>query len=218
MNGRKGLATICTSTQGFTIRPKSFVFFDKKTGTQRFEVKANADGTLPVDHAASLLAIHSVMRGQKPQDFGVAVAASEDVLGGSDVRAEKLIKDCQAFQSPFRLTKRQAEVLQGVHQNLMNKEIACKVNISVRTVKFHISALLGIFCVTDRIDLIRKTANMFSQEMIAIEPDVPLLFASPMQENTRTSGRAHDNRPSISEKVGQVASLGRSGGRSGPDR
>jgi DNA-binding NarL/FixJ family response regulator len=198
VNGRKGLATIRTSTQGFTIHPKSFVFFDKKTGSLRFEVKANGDGTLPIDHAASLLAVHSVMRGQRPQDFGVAVAACEDILGGSEALAEKLIKDCQVFQSPFRLTRRQAEVLQMVHQNLTNKEIAGKVNISARTVKFHISALLGIFQVADRMELTRKSANMFSQEMIAIEPADPLMMAGPKQGDRRRGGERHDEQAPIS--------------------
>ena len=92
MNGRKSLTAIRSTDQTFTIHPKTFVFFHKKTGTQRFEVKANADGSMPVNHVARLLAVHCVMRGQTPMDFGVVVTAGEDLLDGLGLRAEKLIQ------------------------------------------------------------------------------------------------------------------------------
>jgi DNA-binding CsgD family transcriptional regulator len=194
MVSRKSLATIRNSIQGFTIHPKSFVFFDKKTGTQRFEVKANEDGTLPVNHVASLLAVHSVMRGQRPQDFGVAVSAGEDLLGGLNKLAEKLIQNCQTFQSPVQLTRRQEEVLHRIHQNLSNKEIADKVNLSVRTVKFHISALLAKFDVPDRMGLVRKTVDMFSQEKNSTGPVAPQLVADPTLRSGQRGGNAGDGR------------------------
>ena len=31
------------------LHPKAFVFFDRATGTKRFEIKAGADGSLPVE-------------------------------------------------------------------------------------------------------------------------------------------------------------------------
>src|SRR5690348_18073728 len=62
----------------FRVQPKRFVFYDKGTGTERFEVKAGPDGRLPVDQAASLMAIHCFVRGKSPKDFGVMVAPEED--------------------------------------------------------------------------------------------------------------------------------------------
>ena len=52
------------------------------------------------------------------------------------------------------LSRREEEVLDSLLQNLANKEIANKLNISERTVKFHVSNLLGKFGVRRRADLI----------------------------------------------------------------
>ncbi len=51
-----------------TGQPELFVLCDKKTGTARFKVEAHADGRMPVDKAASLLAIHCLVRGESPKD------------------------------------------------------------------------------------------------------------------------------------------------------
>jgi DNA-binding NarL/FixJ family response regulator len=45
--------------------------------------------------------------------------------------------------SPERLTQREREVLEMMTEGLANKEIAAQLNISVHTVKFHISSILG---------------------------------------------------------------------------
>lgn len=190
MNGRKSLITIHNSDQDFTIHPKAFVFFDKKTGTQRFEVKANRNGSLPVNHVASLLAVQCVMRGRSPQDFGVAVAAGEDLFTGLETLTEKLIQDCQVFQSPVRLSRREREVLHEVLQVFSNKEIAEKVHISVRTVKFHVSALLAKFGVASRMDLMRKTIDFFSEEINSTRAAISLHLADPKLRDIQGGGNA----------------------------
>lgn len=141
---------------------KTFVFFDKTTRVQRFEVTAHADGSMPSQEAASLLAMHCVVRGQKPNDFGVMVTISDDLLSGLGQRATRLIDACVAMQNPIHLTRRQHEVLRGVLQSLSNKEIAGQLNIGVRTVKFHVSALLARFGVADRMSLAQRTGEMLS--------------------------------------------------------
>jgi len=70
------------------IRPKEFVFVDKKTGTRRFEIKADKDGKMPVEQAVSLLAIHCVARQQTPGDFGVMVEAGEDLFAAIAARGQ----------------------------------------------------------------------------------------------------------------------------------
>jgi DNA-binding CsgD family transcriptional regulator len=185
MKGRKSLTTIHSAGRGFTIHPKAFVFFDRKTGTQRFEVKANTDGSLPVNHVASLLAVQCVMRGRRPQDFSVAVAVGEDLLSGLGTLTDKLIQDCQMFRSPVRLTRREREVLYEVVQVFSNKEIAEKVHISVRTVKFHVSALLTKFGVASRMDLMRKTVDFFSEEKNSTEGAIPLLVEPKLRGSLR---------------------------------
>jgi DNA-binding NarL/FixJ family response regulator len=52
------------------------------------------------------------------------------------------------------LTARERQVLEGLLQNLSNKEIAKKLQISERTAKFHVSNLLAKFGVQRRADLI----------------------------------------------------------------
>lgn len=56
--------------------------------------------------------------------------------------------------SPTELSRREQEVLNGLLENLANKEVAERLHISERTVKFHVSNLLAKFGVRRRADLI----------------------------------------------------------------
>ena len=56
--------------------------------------------------------------------------------------------------SPANLSQREREVLDALLENLANKEIAGKLHISERTVKFHVSSVLEKFGVRRRSDLI----------------------------------------------------------------
>lgn len=63
-----------------------------------------------------------------------------------------------------QLSRREQEALDALLENLSNKEIASKLHISERTVKFHVSNLLAKFGVRRRADLIllcyqRRPAN-----------------------------------------------------------
>jgi len=55
------------------------------------------------------------------------------------------------------LSPRETEVLEPLLRSLSNKEIAENLNISERTVKFHVSNLLDKFSVQRRGDLIRQS-------------------------------------------------------------
>ena len=59
--------------------------------------------------------------------------------------------------SVANLSRREQEVLDSLLENLSNKEIANKLNIAERTVKFHVSNLLNKFGVRRRADLILLT-------------------------------------------------------------
>ena len=54
---------------------------------------------------------------------------------------------------------RERQVLALLQQQLCNKEIAWQLNISERTVKFHVSALLRKFKVSNRVALILLSIN-----------------------------------------------------------
>lgn len=56
--------------------------------------------------------------------------------------------------STAELSRREQEVLSGLLENLANKEVAERLHISERTVKFHVSNLLAKFGVRRRADLI----------------------------------------------------------------
>ena len=71
----------------------------------------------------------------------------DSILGGSHSR--RLKADTSAD-----LSRREQEVLNSLLENLANKEIGNKLNISERTVKFHVSNLLSKFGVRRRADLI----------------------------------------------------------------
>jgi DNA-binding NarL/FixJ family response regulator len=182
MSSRENPRSNHRAKKEFFVRPKAFVFFDKTTRAQRFEVKADVDGNLPADAAASLLAVCCVARGQMPTDFEVMVKFGEDLLDGLGQRATRLIDACVAVRSPFRLTRRQHEVLRGVLQNLGNKEIAVQLNLAARTVKFHVHALFVRFDVADRMSLIRKTGDMLSAGALFanVTPFPPAAAKEPM--------------------------------------
>jgi len=182
-------------------RPKEFVFVDKKTGVRRFEVKADKDGCMPMEQAVSLLAIHCVARQQTPGDFGVMVAAGEELLAGLAARATQLIQTCTGTKLPgFPLSRRQREVLSSITQNLSNKEIAAKLNVSVRTIKFHVSSLLEKFDVRGRVDLmleasaflpvdnVRKRVNGADQAALGPLRPIPLLPAPSTKLRLAASG------------------------------
>jgi DNA-binding NarL/FixJ family response regulator len=67
----------------------------------------------------------------------------------SNSRTQRLKVDTSAD-----LSRREREVLDSLLENLANKEIASRLNISERTVKFHVSNLLNKFGVRRRADLI----------------------------------------------------------------
>jgi DNA-binding NarL/FixJ family response regulator len=175
--------------EAFQVRPKAFVFLDKQTGSPRFEVSAGADGTLPMEQAVYLLAMHCLVRGQSPKDFEVMVSADEDLISGLAPGARKLIHSCLASAIPVPLSSRQQQVLRGVLQNLTNKEIAAKLNLTERTVKFHISSLLHKFDVGGRVSLMQKTAYMISagsissQKTLRIAPSVEMRDSATEQTN-----------------------------------
>lgn len=143
-----------------SFHPASFVVFEKRTGAARFEIKADAEGRIPVDQAAGLLAMNCLVRGETPSDYGVLVAMADSLLDPVAHRAEALLAAGQAVNSPVLLTPREGEVLQEVLRGLSNKEIGAKLNVTERTVKFHMSSLLAKFGVHGRMELMRAAMSL----------------------------------------------------------
>jgi DNA-binding CsgD family transcriptional regulator len=146
------------SARGVTPREMYF-FYEKNTGVAHFHVEAGNDGQFPVDQAAGLLAMHCMVRGQSPNDYIVMVQAESDFLDGLKQKADKLLQAGRSAGSTVKLTRREDEVLGGIMRSLANKEIAADLNLSERTVKFHVSSLLAKFRVRGRLELVREASR-----------------------------------------------------------
>jgi len=153
-----------------------YFFYEKNTGVAHFHVEADAEGRFPVDQAAGLLAMHCVVRGQSPSDYVVMVQAEDDVLEGLNEKATQLLEAGKSVRSRVSLTRREEEVLSGLMKSLANKEIAASLNLSERTVKFHVSSLLAKFHVRGRMELVREASR---QAAGALPAPMPLAGREP---------------------------------------
>jgi DNA-binding NarL/FixJ family response regulator len=64
------------------------------------------------------------------------------------------LSGCKSLESEVEISRREREVLDLLLDNLANKEIASKLFVTERTIKFHVSNLLSKFHVQRRADLI----------------------------------------------------------------
>jgi DNA-binding CsgD family transcriptional regulator len=144
--------------------PSQFVFFQKSTGTLGFQAECDAGPDCAVERMAGMLAMQCLVRGQDPDNFQVLVPAEKSFCDRVVSRAATLLEEGRAATNPGCLSPRQKEILHSVVRQRANKEIAARLNITVRTVKFHISALLSKFGVENRSDLARRAAGMLHQE------------------------------------------------------
>src|SRR5206468_10203297 len=89
----------------------------------------------------------------------VMVQAENEILEGLNEKADKLLEAGKSVHSQIELTRREEEVLAGLMNSLANKEIAANLNLSERTVKFHVSSLLAKFRVRGRMELVREASR-----------------------------------------------------------
>jgi DNA-binding CsgD family transcriptional regulator len=152
------------------IAREKYFFYEKNTGVSHFHVEADEEGRFPVEQAAGLLAMHCIVRNQMPEDYVVMIEAESSHLAGLTEKAHRLLDAGRAVKSHVKLTRREEEVLNGVMQALANKEIAVSLNLSERTVKFHVSSLLAKFRVRGRMELVREAAEHASPTLAASTP------------------------------------------------
>jgi DNA-binding CsgD family transcriptional regulator len=179
----------------------------------RFRVEAEPDGSMPVEKIAGLLAVHCLVRGQAPEDYELMVVPKESLLDAAAERAQELLAAGRALGAGVKVSRREQEVLDCILQSLSNKEIASKLNVAERTVKFHVSSLLAKFGVADRVALSREaslgrmpalsSSGQISPESLfgfpvrapqiapedAPAPSAPEKVAAPPKESARTRNR-----------------------------
>jgi len=161
---RKTTRTKQSAKSGIRISPHTFFFYEKRTGAAHFRVEADAEGRLPADQAAGLLAMHCLVRGHTPSDYTIMVEAGENVLSGITEKAEKLLAAGRSVPAAVELSRREEEVLSGI--------IAAALHLSERTVKFHVSSLLAKFRVRGRMELVREASRVYLPARNATVPDL----------------------------------------------
>jgi DNA-binding CsgD family transcriptional regulator len=137
---------------------QSYVLCERTSGAVRFRVDTEPDGTMPVEKIAGLLAVHCLVRGQAPEDYEMMIVPRESLLESVAERAQELLAAGRALGAGVKVSRREQEVLDCVLQGCANKEIASKLNVAERTVKFHVSSLLAKFGVADRVALSREAS------------------------------------------------------------
>jgi len=93
------------------------------------------------------------------------VQAEDEILEGLKEKADKLLEAGKSVCSQVKMTRREEEVLSGLMKSLANKEIAANLNLSERTVKFHVSSLLAKFRVRGRMELVREASRQTAGAM-----------------------------------------------------
>lgn len=147
-------------------RSNLFVFCEKNTGVAQFRAGCTGASEYSLDRVAGLFAMQCLVRGYDPNDFVVLVPAEKEVVGKLVSRAKDILEEGRAVAGPATLSPRQKEILHSVLCNRANKEIASMLNITVRTVKFHISSLFSKFGVANRAELARRAAGVLRPDAL----------------------------------------------------
>jgi DNA-binding CsgD family transcriptional regulator len=193
----------CQSNDPTAVQAGAFAFCERASGAIRFQVRADDTGELPIEEAASLLAMHCLVRAQAPEEYMILVVPRQELLKSVGSRAQQLLAAGRNVAgSNIRLSPRQREVLDHVMRDLSNKEIGARLNVTERTVKFHVSRLLAKFKARDRAGL-KHEATLGMLPASAVPGDTLFGFVVPPEVAARSeeNGAAtSDTRPVTSRR------------------
>lgn len=156
-----------------TNKPNSLIFCERATGIAQFGAASDENLDFTLERAAGLLAMQCMARGTEPSDFAILMPVERMISQRLIARAQELLAQGRQASRTTQLSPRQQQILQSVICNRENKEIASKLNITVRTVKFHVSTLLSKFGVDNRAELARRAASMMHSPILAQENGSP---------------------------------------------
>jgi DNA-binding NarL/FixJ family response regulator len=111
---------------------------------------------MPVERVAGMLAMHCLALKRRLEDFEIFVVPEPGLLSKVAESAKRLIDAGHSIDVNERLSQLDQAILEGLVQDLCNKEIAAKVNLSVHTVRAHVSSLLAKFKASNRSALARR--------------------------------------------------------------
>ena len=135
---------------------------------------------MPIEEAASLLAMHCLVRAQAPTEYMVLVVPRNELFETVGGRAQQLLAAGRKVAgSNVQLSPRQREVLDHVLQDLSNKEIGSRLHVTERTIKFHVSRLLAKFKTRDRAGLKHEAALGMLLPTTAVPGDTLFGFMVP---------------------------------------
>ena len=99
------------------------------------------------------------------------------------------------MKSEVKVTRREEEVLRGILRGFANKEIAGDLNLSERTVKFHVSSLLSKFRVRGRMELVREASRFANWAMT--KPVAPVALETRSAATHAQRVAASQRQPSV---------------------
>jgi DNA-binding CsgD family transcriptional regulator len=148
-------ASLQVHEKGSPFLAQCFLIWEIPTRVVRCLVPPDGEGNMPAERVAGMLAMHCLALNRRIEDFEILVLPQSSLAGNVTERAQQLIAAGRSIGSAVKLSPSERAVLDGIVRNLSNKEIACELRVSVRTVKFHVSSLLAKFDVSKRSALVK---------------------------------------------------------------
>ncbi len=118
--------------------------------------------------AAARVGVEGYLLKDSPQDE--LVHAIREIAGGGAVLPPRIamkvmrsysVEPPAAKEAPLgKLTMRELEIVELIHQGLRNADIAQRLSISARTVEAHVSSIMGKFNVQSRTEAVRIAVDM----------------------------------------------------------
>lgn len=113
-------------------------------------------------------AIGYLLKNAEPDDLARAIkAAAAGQVQLSPEAASRLMREVRAPETPETLSERETEVLRLIAHGRSNKEIAQALTLSEKTVKTHVSNILGKLGVPSR-----TQAALYAVQIGLVTPDV----------------------------------------------
>ena len=142
------------------------VLCERSAGLAQSGDESGVSSTNSFERIAPILVKQCLVTGQDPANFLLLVAADDDFVDAIRSRAKQLLKQVRTGSAFESLSPRQCDVLLCVARHQSNKEIASVLNLSVATVKCHISSLLHKFGVENRAELARRAAGLLQSRVL----------------------------------------------------